>query len=308
MNGAAGNSHHSPGNTGAVAVANGAQGTGTANGAHATADVMGNVVKGRRPGRGGSADTLAADQQVAAAGKGRSGAVAKAKQGAAIAASAVSGAASTVSGILSRRTGGSPQRRGKGAGGGTVSVDMTTGAPLIDSANGMVASHHQYKGGSSSLARPGGARARPPAASPAKTADTFSRGAIAVNHGTPSRHQQQQAEAYRALIASRGESMQAAFDRPAWNSTPMRHAPAALKGLKPVTPEPWAADEAVYDRVYNSQKRNAGSGFGVEERHLDKTARGREKEYKYADYMARFDNKYAELGGTLNKYDGNPFT
>ena len=61
----------------------------------------------------------------------------------------------------------------------------------------------------------------------------------------------QQAEAYRALMASSGASgaLDADKGRPAWNSTPMRHAPAALKGLKPVTPEPWASDEAICDRL-----------------------------------------------------------
>ena len=138
-------------------------------------------------------------------------------------------------------------------------------------------------------------------------------GTIPVNHGTPSTYQQQQADAYQRLIASRGGGAYGAYGgveviRPAWNGTPMRHAPAALKGLKPVTPEPWASDLAVYDKLYNSQTRNAGSGFGVKERHLDQTAREREKTFKYNTYMARFDQKYAELNGKLDAYDGNPFT
>ena len=38
-------------------------------------------------------------------------------------------------------------------------------------------------------------------------------------------------------------------DKPAWDNSPMRSRPAALRGLKPVTPEPWAADEQVRVRV-----------------------------------------------------------
>lgn len=35
-------------------------------------------------------------------------------------------------------------------------------------------------------------------------------------------------------------------DRPPWDPSPHRTAPAALRGCKPVTPEPWAHDEVVY--------------------------------------------------------------
>lgn len=44
------------------------------------------------------------------------------------------------------------------------------------------------------------------------------------------------------------------------------------------------------------------------DRYLDRTARAREGQAKYVDYMCRFDQKYSELNGALNKYDGNPFT
>ena len=117
------------------------------------------------------------------------------------------------------------------------------------------------------------------------------------------------AAAYASLMQERAGQMQHEI-RPAWNATPMRHAPAALKGLKPVTPEPWAADEAVYDRWKREADKAASpeAGYGVAERHLNKTARAKEADYKYNDYMARFDNKYADLNGQLDKYDGNPFT
>jgi len=44
------------------------------------------------------------------------------------------------------------------------------------------------------------------------------------------------------------------------------------------------------------------------DRYLDQTARSREKAFKYVDYMCRFDNKYAEMNGDYDRYDGNPFT
>ena len=41
--------------------------------------------------------------------------------------------------------------------------------------------------------------------------------------------------------------------RPAWDSTPLRHRPPALVGLKPVTREPWAIDEDVYNRRFETR-------------------------------------------------------
>jgi hypothetical protein len=35
--------------------------------------------------------------------------------------------------------------------------------------------------------------------------------------------------------------------RPAWDSTVMKPCPPALRGCKPITPEPWARDMAVYE-------------------------------------------------------------
>ena len=40
-------------------------------------------------------------------------------------------------------------------------------------------------------------------------------------------------------------------EKPAWDNTPMRSRPSALRGLKPVTPEPWASDEQV-ERTYGT--------------------------------------------------------
>jgi hypothetical protein len=41
--------------------------------------------------------------------------------------------------------------------------------------------------------------------------------------------------------------------RPAWDGSPLRARPAALKGLQPITREPWAIDEDVYNRRFETR-------------------------------------------------------
>ena len=41
--------------------------------------------------------------------------------------------------------------------------------------------------------------------------------------------------------------------RPPWDSTPLRGRPPQLVGLKPVTREPWAIDEDVYNRKFETR-------------------------------------------------------
>ena len=38
----------------------------------------------------------------------------------------------------------------------------------------------------------------------------------------------------------------------AWNSTPLRYRPPEFRGMKPVTPEPWAIDETFYQKKTGS--------------------------------------------------------
>ena len=52
------------------------------------------------------------------------------------------------------------------------------------------------------------------------------------------------------LSASKGYTSQVTASglkgsNPAWNSSPLRQVPHALKGLKPETREPWAVDQAI---------------------------------------------------------------
>ena len=44
------------------------------------------------------------------------------------------------------------------------------------------------------------------------------------------------------------------------------------------------------------------------DRYLDKTARVRGLSYNKIDYMCRFDQKYSEMNGSYDRFDGNPFT
>lgn len=44
------------------------------------------------------------------------------------------------------------------------------------------------------------------------------------------------------------------------------------------------------------------------DRYLDRTARHREMNFRHVDYMCRFDQKYSEMNGKYDRFDGNPFT
>ena len=47
--------------------------------------------------------------------------------------------------------------------------------------------------------------------------------------------------------------LRAMFSRQPWDNTPFRSRPAALIGLLPVTREPWAYDEEVYNRNFGTR-------------------------------------------------------
>ena len=67
----------------------------------------------------------------------------------------------------------------------------------------------------------------------------------------------------------------------------MRSRPAALDGLKPVTPEPWATDEAVYNLRFET--RDVGERHG----RPDETFRKHFHQLKVNAYLERLDSKYA---------------
>ena len=53
------------------------------------------------------------------------------------------------------------------------------------------------------------------------------------------------AQLRRRRVAEASEAA-AATGRPEWDGSPWQYVPSVLKGLKPVTPEPWAKDSDVY--------------------------------------------------------------
>ena len=67
----------------------------------------------------------------------------------------------------------------------------------------------------------------------------------------------------------------------------MRSRPAALTGLRPVTSEPWAADEDVYNRKYETRE------LGEHDRRRDKTFRKNFHRLKVESYLERLDTKFA---------------
>ncbi len=83
----------------------------------------------------------------------------------------------------------------------------------------------------------------------------------------------------------------------------MRYRPPQLRGLKPVTREPWKVDEDFY-----SARMRKVEGAEVPERYKDLEARAKEDEWRKTNYRARFDAKFVQIDGTLDAFDGNPFT
>jgi len=81
--------------------------------------------------------------------------------------------------------------------------------------------------------------------------------------------------------------------RPVWDSSPMRGRPSVLRGLRPVTREPWATDEEVYKQYRGTLAATTGRYLGTPERYLDRTARDREAVGRESHYRNRLDDKYA---------------
>lgn len=54
---------------------------------------------------------------------------------------------------------------------------------------------------------------------------------------------------YRSRITATGLKRNASLGgQPQWDSSPLRHCPFVLRGISPVTREPWAIDEQIYNR------------------------------------------------------------
>lgn len=75
--------------------------------------------------------------------------------------------------------------------------------------------------------------------------------------------------------------------RPAWDGSPMRSRPSALRGLRPVTREPWLADEDIYHKAL--ERRD----MGVPDRYTDQTARKASQAHKAEGYLFRLEEAMA---------------
>ena len=54
-------------------------------------------------------------------------------------------------------------------------------------------------------------------------------------------------------------------DEAGWDSSTWKYVPHSLKGIKPVTNEPWARDEQVYNNSRNSVNRDESGEFTASE-------------------------------------------
>ena len=105
----------------------------------------------------------------------------------------------------------------------------------------------------------------------------------------PHKNEQAEVAALKKMFARKA--------KPPWDDTPLRNRPSALIGLKPVTREPWAIDEDVYNRKFETRD------VGMPDRYLDVTARARMLVDQSVDALNSFNMKYcvdtATQGGIL---------
>jgi hypothetical protein len=98
------------------------------------------------------------------------------------------------------------------------------------------------------------------------------------------------------LMSMRAKPESRVAGRPAWDNTALRARPAALVGLKPVTREPWAQDEAVYNKKFETRQT------GTPERYVDKTARSLLHKDRQQAYLNRYGDKYDGAVGMAGEF------
>ena len=98
------------------------------------------------------------------------------------------------------------------------------------------------------------------------------------------------------LMSMRAKPESRLAGRPAWDNTALRARPAALVGLKPVTREPWAQDEAVYNQKFETRPT------GTPERYVDKTARSLLHKDRQQAYLNRYGDKYDGTVGMAGEF------
>ena len=64
-----------------------------------------------------------------------------------------------------------------------------------------------------------------------------------------------QLDEYRDGSFNTAPRLTATAEEAGWDSSPWKYVPHSLKGIKPVTNEPWARDEAVYNESRNAVDR-----------------------------------------------------
>ena len=68
----------------------------------------------------------------------------------------------------------------------------------------------------------------------------------------------------------------------AWDSTPMRTRPAELRGLRPITREPWAVDEEFYQKKTGSFEYEYNSREAYDDRSVLSASKGYQATYHAA--------------------------
>ena len=81
-------------------------------------------------------------------------------------------------------------------------------------------------------------------------------------------HPARKAYRERALIAKNKQLEKA------WNSTPLRYRPPDLKGLRPTTMEPWAIDEAFYQKKTGSFEYQVNKLVAYDDRSVLSASKG----------------------------------
>lgn len=73
------------------------------------------------------------------------------------------------------------------------------------------------------------------------------------------------AKCYRSHVTATGLKNNASLGgQPLWDSSPLRHCPYVLRGIAPVTREPWAVDEHIYNRdTTRDTTMDEGAGGGA---------------------------------------------
>ena len=94
--------------------------------------------------------------------------------------------------------------------------------------------------------------------------------ALGINHPARKRHREREQRKKNQALEK------------AWNSTPMRTRPAELRGLRPITREPWAIDEEFYQKKTGSFEEEYNELGSYDDRSVLSASKGYEATYHAA--------------------------